>query len=90
MAPTQPGVQKPHCEPWPSAIAICAFEKPSTLEPSPSAVVIARPSHAQSSRRHALIGLGTPSAPTATTVHAPQPPSPHATLVPVSSSVLRR
>ena len=28
MAPTQPGVQKPHCEPWPSAIARCASEKP--------------------------------------------------------------
>ena len=90
MAATQPGVQKPHCEPWPSAMAFWTAEKPADCEPKPSTVVISSPSHAHSRRRHELMARGIPSAPRTTHVQAPQPPSPQPILVPVRPSVSRR
>ena len=80
MFTTHPGVQYPHWLPFPSAIASCTSLNPAASEPRPSTVVMARPSHAHRSRKHALIGTAAASSEPmglTVTVHAPHPPSPH-------------
>src|ERR1041384_1441185 len=57
---TNPGVQKPHCEPLHFAIRYWTGLRPSGLTsgftlPSPSTVVIAMPSSEQTGRRQELI-----------------------------------
>jgi hypothetical protein len=84
---TQPGVQKPHCDPFPSAMAVCKGWKPFCFEPSPSVVMTWQPSTAANRRRQALIGtVSTVSVPAVgmpkATVQIPHPPSPHPTWMP--------
>ena len=102
IAITIPGVQKPHCEPCISVIRSCTGWSPLRVEPIPSIVVTAHQSTAQSGKRHALTAAwrGAPAAASkleTTTVHAPHPPSPQPSFVPVrpiershSSSVMLR
>src|SRR6476619_132616 len=78
---TNPGVQKPHCDPLFAAIAYCTGSSFSRVLPIPSVVVIIAPSSEQSGRRQELIAVSATrrsagSQRESMTVHAPQPPSP--------------
>ena len=93
MDMTNPGVQNPHCDPCAFAMAICTGCKPSLAFPSPSIVITWCPSNAYIGAKHALTALcayenwsvfvSYPVIEDATTVHAPHPPSPHPSFVPV-------
>ncbi len=89
MAITMPGVQNPHCEPCISVIRCCTGWSFERVEPIPSTVVTAHQCAAQSGMRQAFTAVWR-TAPVNTsndeiiTVHAPQPPSPQPSFVPVS------
>ena len=85
MDMTKPGVQKPHCEPCASAIALCTGWRPERRVPRPSTVTTCVPSHAYSGKRQALTARWCTfpaSCEETITVHAPQPPSPQPSFVP--------
>lgn len=78
QAITQPGVQNPHCEPFPSAIALWISWKEVLLPPKPSVVRIWQLLQDDRSLRQALIGIGNGDeefGEVKRTVQAPQPPS---------------
>lgn len=83
---TKPGAQKPHCEPWQSTTACCTeCNEPSACLRS-STVNSALPSSVDMNWMHALtvpsLSRSFCNSPI-TTVHAPQSPSAHPSLVPV-------
>mmetsp|Transcript_75907 Transcript_75907/g.158287 ORF Transcript_75907/g.158287 Transcript_75907/m.158287 type:complete len:208 (+) Transcript_75907:3455-4078(+) len=91
---TQPGVQKPHWEPLPAAMADWMGWKPLSLQPMPWVVMMWQPSTAQRRRRQLLMGtsstdfvegLKRPSA----TVQMPHPPSWQPARVPLSPFMSR-
>src|SRR5258708_9100048 len=86
---TNPGVQKPHCDPLFAAIAYCTGSSFSRVLPIPSVVVIMAPSSEQSGRRHELTAVSTTrrsfgSQRETITVQAPHPPSPPKSFLPVN------
>jgi hypothetical protein len=91
---TNPGVQKPHWEPWQSTMACCAGCSVPSLAAIPSTVQIARPSNDGKKRMQALIERRCtwPSSvnSASVTVQAPQSPSAQPSLVPVARSSSRR
>src|SRR6516165_9907662 len=88
---TIPGVQKPHCEPWPVASAVCTgCNLPSCARSS--TVMSSPPSSWPSVTMQAFTGsyFSRPSCSRAmTTVQAPQSPSAQPSLVPVERSSIR-
>src|SRR5207302_4103857 len=92
---TKPGVQKPHCDPWQSTSARCTGCSVPSGACRLSTVTSSLPSRVGRKRMQELIarylicrasGDSSPS----TTVHAPQSPSAHPSLVPVRPARLRR
>jgi hypothetical protein len=89
---TNPGVQKPHCEPWKSASFCWTGWSLLRVEPIPSTVITWQPSMAQTGAMQAFTERCTTlffalSKDDTDTVHAPQPPSPQPSFVPVSPSL---
>ena len=92
---TKPGVQKPHCDPWARLRRSWTGWSPPRTSPMPSTVTTWQPSTAYSGYRQAFTarcssapepGAACGSGPDTITVHAPQPPSPQPSLVPVRPS----
>ena len=92
---TNPGVQKPHCEPWFSTMARWTGCRPPSSPRNPSTVISSLPSIVGKNCMHELMVLSatpSPSRPTSatTTVQAPQSPSAQPSLVPVRRRSSRR
>ena len=84
------GMGLPHCVPFPSAMTFWMSWKVVREEPRPSDVRTWQSSQLQRSFRQAFTGTGDSLGRVKRTVHAPQPPSPHTTFVPVRLRSTRR
>src|SRR5207244_2717452 len=92
---TNPGVQKPHCEPFSLAMRYCTGLNSLRQLPVPSVVVISMPSNEQRGRRQELIDrCSTRSLRSSQrdniTVHAPHPPCAQLFFVPVKPTLGER